>query len=357
MGVAVDAVVADRQGGASVLAPNHDLRVRAVAITQGRVFGLGLTALAVGVAVGPGARRISDGAVTGGSGGRGGRQADDAHRRDYQAQDRGTNGTNGIHGRSLVLTTGPSPTIRRPASLRRRGKGQCLRGRSPLALLSITAVAASPCPQGGFPMPWRRSLLLLSLCVASAPAADWPQWLGPNRDGSSSETVVPWKEPLKVLWHKPVGEGHSSPVVAGGKVFLHTKVKDQDQEEISAYDAKTGELLWHKAYDRAPFQPVRRRAAGDAGRRRRPRLHLRRHRRPGLLERRRRHRTLAHRRPEGAEGQEPLLRRGRLAAGGRRQGVRRRRRRRPGGGRVHHGQGRGRMEETRRPRPAIRRRS
>ena len=102
-------------------------------------------------------------------------------------------------------------------------------------------------------MPWRRSLLLLALCVASAPAADWPQWLGPNRDGSSSETVVAWKEPLKTLWHKPVGDGHSSPVVAGGKVFLFTKVKDQNQEELSAYDAKTGELQWHKAYDRPDF--------------------------------------------------------------------------------------------------------
>ena len=102
-------------------------------------------------------------------------------------------------------------------------------------------------------MPWRRSLLLATLCVVSAPAADWPQWLGPNRDGGSSEIVVPWKGPLKVLWRQPVGEGHSSPVVAGGKAFLLTKVKDKDQEEISAYDAKSGDLLWHKAYDRAPF--------------------------------------------------------------------------------------------------------
>jgi outer membrane protein assembly factor BamB len=102
-------------------------------------------------------------------------------------------------------------------------------------------------------MPWRRSLLLLSLCVASAPAADWPQWLGPNRDCSSSETVLPWKEPLKALWHKPVGDGHSSPVVAGGKVFIFTKVADKDQEDIAAYDAKSGDLLWHKSYDRGPF--------------------------------------------------------------------------------------------------------
>ena len=105
-------------------------------------------------------------------------------------------------------------------------------------------------------MPWRRSLFLLSLFVASAPAADWPQWLGPNRDGSSAETVVPWKAPLKILWRKPVGEGHSSPVVAGGKVFLFTKVADKDQEEIAAYDAQGGDLLWHKAYDRAPFSSL-----------------------------------------------------------------------------------------------------
>src|SRR5947209_652765 len=102
-------------------------------------------------------------------------------------------------------------------------------------------------------MPWRRSLLLLSLCIASAPAADWPQWLGPNRDCSSAETVAPWKDSLKILWRKPVGDGHSSPVMAGGKVFLFTKVKDQDQEDIGAYDAKSGELRWHKTYDRPSF--------------------------------------------------------------------------------------------------------
>ena len=102
-------------------------------------------------------------------------------------------------------------------------------------------------------MPWRRSLLALAFCVASAPAADWPQWLGPNRDCSSPEIIAPWKEPLKVLWRKPVGDGHSSPVVAGGKVFLHSKVADKDQEEIGAFDVKTGNLLWHKAYDRPGF--------------------------------------------------------------------------------------------------------
>ena len=168
-------------------------------------------------------------------------------------------------------------------------------------------------------MPWRCSLLFLMCCTASVSAADWPQWLGPHRDCSSPEIVVPWNKPLKVLWRKPVGDGHSSPVVAGGKVFLFTKVADKDQEEISAYDAKTGELLWHTAYDRpSVLQRLRRRPPGDSRRRRRPRLYLWHHRHSRLFRRRRRQAALAHRRLEGIEGQESVLRRGLFTVGGRR---------------------------------------
>src|SRR6266545_3043263 len=102
-------------------------------------------------------------------------------------------------------------------------------------------------------MPWKRTLLTLLLVSGIAAAADWPQWLGPHRDGSSTEKVVPWKQAPKVLWRKPVGEGHSSPVVAAGKVFLHTKVKGKDQEELSAYDDRSGERLWHTMYPRESF--------------------------------------------------------------------------------------------------------
>src|SRR5262245_32695859 len=102
-------------------------------------------------------------------------------------------------------------------------------------------------------MPWLRTLLALSLGTTLAAAADWPQWLGPHRDGASSEKVAPWKEAPKVLWRQPVGEGHSSPVVAGGRVFLHVKVKDRDAEELLAFDAKTGKPLWMMSYPRDNF--------------------------------------------------------------------------------------------------------
>jgi outer membrane protein assembly factor BamB len=102
-------------------------------------------------------------------------------------------------------------------------------------------------------MPWLRSLGALFLCGAVAAAGDWPEWLGPTRDGVSPEKVTPWEEAPEVLWRQPAGEGHSAPVVAGGRVFVFAKVKDKEEEDLTALNAKTGEVLWRKAYPRGPF--------------------------------------------------------------------------------------------------------
>ncbi len=96
--------------------------------------------------------------------------------------------------------------------------------------------------------------LLLCLCTTVLLlAADWPQWRGPNRDGVSSELVEPWKGELKVLWKQPVGEGHSSPVVADGRVFVHAKVAGAEREEVLAFDAGSGKRLWQMSYERTPY--------------------------------------------------------------------------------------------------------
>lgn len=100
------------------------------------------------------------------------------------------------------------------------------------------------------------SLLVLLTCWAPATAEDWPQWLGPRRDGSSAEKVAPWKDALKVLWKQPVGEGHSSPVIAGGRVYLHTRVRDTTKENLSAFDAKDGSPQWSRTYDRGNFKSL-----------------------------------------------------------------------------------------------------
>jgi outer membrane protein assembly factor BamB len=96
--------------------------------------------------------------------------------------------------------------------------------------------------------------LTLLIVTASLHAGDWPQWLGPNRDCITSETIKPWTEPPKVLWRTPVGPGHGSPVVAGGRVYLMDQVPGKDEERIRDWDAATGApSTYDRSYSRSPF--------------------------------------------------------------------------------------------------------
>jgi outer membrane protein assembly factor BamB len=92
--------------------------------------------------------------------------------------------------------------------------------------------------------------------VQCARAEDWPQFLGPRRDNTSKEIVSPWTDEPRVIWRVPVGEGHSSPVVAGGFVFLHDKAPDRDAERLSAFDPADGKLLAHIEQPRDAFSSV-----------------------------------------------------------------------------------------------------
>lgn len=98
--------------------------------------------------------------------------------------------------------------------------------------------------------------LALTLALAlSAAGADWPQFLGPNRDNTTAEAVEPWKGDLKSLWKKPVGDAHSSPVVAGGVVYAFYQPRGKDADALAAFDAKTGERKWEKSYARPEYKP------------------------------------------------------------------------------------------------------
>jgi outer membrane protein assembly factor BamB len=89
-----------------------------------------------------------------------------------------------------------------------------------------------------------------------AAAADWPQFLGPNRDGTTPEKLTLWKGgELKRLWKQPVGESHSSPVVARGLVYAFYQPKGKNADALAAFDAATGERKWEQAYDRDAFSP------------------------------------------------------------------------------------------------------
>src|SRR5262245_11761548 len=95
-----------------------------------------------------------------------------------------------------------------------------------------------------------RCLVVLMLLAGPAAAEDWPQWLGPRRDGSSTEKVAPWKDAPKVLWKVEVGEGHSAPIVASSRLYLLSRVKGKDEERVAAHDIDGGKEIWAKTYPR-----------------------------------------------------------------------------------------------------------
>ena len=105
-------------------------------------------------------------------------------------------------------------------------------------------------------MPCFRSVAVLLLGTALATAGDWPQWLGPQRDGGSPDVISAWKETPKVLWRDTVGEGHSSPVVADGKVYLHVKVKDKERGGTHRLRRRQGRRTVAHELRTRPFKSV-----------------------------------------------------------------------------------------------------
>jgi len=92
----------------------------------------------------------------------------------------------------------------------------------------------------------RRLLLalpILFLTVQSGGADDWPQWLGPKRDGVWREKGILDKFPAggpKVRWHADIGAGYSGPAVVAGKVFVTDRVvADGGLAPRNAFDEKT----------------------------------------------------------------------------------------------------------------------
>ncbi len=76
-------------------------------------------------------------------------------------------------------------------------------------------------------------------------ASDWPQLLGPLRNGTypAHDLADTWpKNGPAILWQKAVGQGFSGPAVAGGKLILFHRLGDK--ETVECLDAKTGANLW-----------------------------------------------------------------------------------------------------------------
>jgi outer membrane protein assembly factor BamB len=137
------------------------------------------------------------------------------------------------------------------------------------------------------------SLIALSVISSAAAArgSNWPQWRGPASQGVSEEKGLPseWGDKKNVAWKTPIpGNGHSSPIVWGNRIFLTTAVEGPVVEGHQVYkhilggkefkhpdwagsdhsytfkvicvDASKGKVLWEQtAYDGPVFDHRHRR--------------------------------------------------------------------------------------------------
>jgi outer membrane protein assembly factor BamB len=105
-------------------------------------------------------------------------------------------------------------------------------------------------------------------CLTQSPsqADDWPQWLGPKRDGVWRETGILTQFPNggpKIRWRTPLGGGYAGPAVADGRVYVTDRVlpegvnnpadpfgktRVEGKERVLSLDEATGKILWNHEY-------------------------------------------------------------------------------------------------------------
>jgi outer membrane protein assembly factor BamB len=114
----------------------------------------------------------------------------------------------------------------------------------------------------------RQSLIAAAVAAvlcSSLRADDWPQWMGPKRDGVWREEGILDRFPdggPKVRWRKPIGPGYSGPAIVGDRIFITDRLTDKPllkdgytkdaaagSERVLCLDLKTGEQIWKHEYD------------------------------------------------------------------------------------------------------------
>ena len=102
-------------------------------------------------------------------------------------------------------------------------------------------------------------------------SADWPRWMGADRDGVWKEDGIRKDLPAegaKVLWRSPISWGYSAPVVSNGKIFVADFERSQGElinnagkavvwkgkERLHCLDLETGKTIWTTAVDRNNYK-------------------------------------------------------------------------------------------------------
>jgi outer membrane protein assembly factor BamB len=93
--------------------------------------------------------------------------------------------------------------------------------------------------------------LLLSLAFSTSAVQaekNWPRWRGPHENGHAMEKGLPtkWSE-NSVTWKTPLkGQGQSSPVIWGERIFLTTALEKGKQRVVMCINRNDGQVVWEK---------------------------------------------------------------------------------------------------------------
>jgi outer membrane protein assembly factor BamB len=118
-----------------------------------------------------------------------------------------------------------------------------------------------------FRLAWLAIVSLLGIGLTTARADDWPQWMGPQRDGIWRETNLLERLPAggpPILWRTNVQRGYSGPAVVGDRLFIIDRLQGKaperkpgerslpvipGNERVLCLDAHTGARIWDYTYD------------------------------------------------------------------------------------------------------------
>ena len=112
-----------------------------------------------------------------------------------------------------------------------------------------------------------KHILLSLLLLSTVRAADWPQWLGPQRDGVWRETGIVKTFSTNgppIRWRVPIGAGYAGPAVADGRVFVLDRQLDAGarnpanafarglipgNERVLCLNETNGKIIWQYPYE------------------------------------------------------------------------------------------------------------
>lgn len=106
-----------------------------------------------------------------------------------------------------------------------------------------------------------RLVVLIFFAAGLIRAENWPGWRGPNGDGVSAEKGIPtkWNSTENIAWRIVVpGEGHSSPIVWGDKVFLTSSLTEKNKRILLCIDRLSGQTVWQRDVVQSPPETIHR---------------------------------------------------------------------------------------------------